>query len=79
MNENELSKQDELKPDLDLPKEKSLTDLSRANIERILSEFIQKAVADGLASDENSLRNVIVTEAAEMAKKYFYSKVYPSL
>lgn len=73
MNENELSKSDELKPDLDPPKEKSLANLSMANIERLLAEFIQKAVSNDLASDEDSLRNEIISEAVEMAKKYFYS------
>jgi len=54
-------------------KEKSLKELSAVNIERILTDFIKKAVDSGLSSNGISLRNEIITEASEVVKKYFYS------
>lgn len=55
------------------PERIALKQLSQNNIQRIMSDFISKAVSEGVATDPDMLRQEILAEATEMANKYFFT------
>lgn len=55
------------------PEALALKQLSENNIQRIMSDFLSKAVSGGVASDPDLLRQEVLLEATEMAKRYFFT------
>lgn len=60
-------------PDNTQSENRTLEKLSETNIERLLSGFLTKSVSSGVTTNPDLLREEIMLEASEMAKKYFFT------
>jgi hypothetical protein len=55
------------------PETNALKLVSEKNIQRIMSDFLNKAVRGGVTTNLDMLRQEVILEATEMTKRYFFT------